>query len=445
MATRSVEPRAGAALPSPIRTDRRRELSAATVGSIVEAFDWTMYAALAPFFADAVFPGGGTGSLLVAYAGFAVGFLARPVGSLVLGRVADRRGRKYGLLVGMTLIATAALVIALVPDKAVIGFWSAVIVVVARLLQGLAYGGEGPIIAAYVTETAPPRRRFLFSSISYGGVLVGSMLAFLAVAVLHGIFGEDGLTEGGWRWGFAAAALIGVLALWVRRHAPESEEFERDLAERGTVRPKVGHTLLEHRRAGLALFLITIGGTVNFYFSLIYLPTYATHLGVAEQAEASSFMTVGYLVALGAMLAIGALADRAGLGPVLRVAYVVMTLAWIPLLAALDAELIGFRTVVVVGAILSAAPIAVGNVMGGLMFPTAVRAVGVGVVVGVAVSGFGGTFPLIAEAMASRDLLWLVPGYLTAAGAAGFLGTLIASGVPGFQQASRPTRDGAVR
>lgn len=162
--------------PPPVAVDpaahpggrRRRELLAATVGSVVESFDWNVYAVLAPFFAAQLFPGGPTGALLVAYAGFAVGFVARPVGSALIGRLADTRGRRFGLTVSMTVIAAASLVIALVPARGQIGIWAAVLVVLARLVQGLAYGGETPTVAAYVTETAPRRRRFLYSAIGGG-------------------------------------------------------------------------------------------------------------------------------------------------------------------------------------------------------------------------------------------------------------------------------------
>ncbi|MEU6375808.1 MFS transporter [Streptomyces sp. NPDC046909] len=417
---------------------RRRELSAATVGSIVESFDWNMYAVLAPFFATRLFPGGTTGATLTAYAGFAVGFLARPVGSALIGRLADKRGRRFGLTLSMSVIAAASLLPALVPSREQIGIWAALLMVVARLVQGLAYGGETPTVAAYVTETAPPHRRFLFSGISYGGIIIGSLLAFATVAILDATVGADALADGAWRWGFVAAALIGVAAIWVRRSAPESEEFEREAAVHGSRRPPIRSVFTRHSTACVALFLMSVSTTVSFYFSLVYLPVYAAHAGAADQAAASAFMTVAYAVTLLAMLLAGALADRIGLIPVLRGAALATAVLVVPLLTAMDSGALDYRVVAVLLGLLVAAPAAAVNLLSGLLFPTAVRAVGAGIVSAVAVAGFGGTFPLLAEALTVRGHAVVIPYYVAATAVLGVLGTFVAARVPGFAAASRP-------
>jgi MHS family alpha-ketoglutarate permease-like MFS transporter len=419
----------------------RRALSAATVGSVVESYDWSMYAVLAPFFADQLFPGVGTTATLMAYGGFAVGFLARPIGSVLVGRLSDRRGRRFGLMLCISVIAAASLLLAVVPSHAMIGAWSAVLVVTARLIQGLAYGGEAPTVAAYITETAPPRRRSLFSGISYAGVIIGSLMSFATVAALNATLGEEGLAAGGWRWGFVAAALIGLAAIWVRRSAPESEQFEEELEAHGTQRPPVRTVFTQHPFACAALFLIVVGSTVSFYFSLVYLPVFADHIGAASKASASSFMPVVFVTTLAAMLLSGLLADRIGLIPVLRGGALMLTVAAVPLLYAMSSGSLPFDVVAVIFGVLVAPQIALANLLSGLLFPVVVRAVGAGIVGAVAVSAFGGTFPLLAEALAVRGHSDLVPYYVAAAAAIGLGGTFIATRVPGFTALARPIPD----
>ncbi|WP_246631192.1 MFS transporter [Pseudonocardia nigra] len=402
----------------------------------------TCNAVLAPFFAAQLFPGGGTASLLVAYAGFAVGFVARPLGSALIGRLADKRGRRFGLTLSMSVIAAASLLLAVIPSRDDIGIWAAVLVVVARLVQGLAYGGETPTVAAYVTETAPPRHRFLFSGISYGGIIIGSLLSFGVVTVLNAVVGADALADGAWRWGFVLAAVIGVAAVWVRRCAPESDAYEQETAAHGTQRPPVREVFTRHPLACAALFLMSVGGTVAFYFSLVYLPVYAEHVGAADQASASSFMTVVFAVTLVAMLLAGMLTDRVGAIPVLRGAYLALFLGMLPLMIGLEAGAIGFHTVAIALAVLVAVPVATTNVLSGLLFPIAVRAVGAGIVGASAIALFGGTFPLLAEALTAAGHTSAIPYYVAATMALALAGTFVAARVPGFAAASRPSGSG---
>ncbi|WP_078860393.1 MFS transporter [Streptomyces rubellomurinus] len=432
-------------LLSPVSDDlsdgggRRRELAAATVGSIVESFDWNIYAVLATYFAADLFGHGkhGVSGLLAAYATFAVGFVARPIGSYLIGRLSDTRGRRFALSLGMVVIAAASLGLAALPGRQTIGVWAAVLAVAARLVQGLAFGGEAPSVAAYVTETAPARHRFAYSSVSYGGVILGSLLSFGVLTLLIHTIGKSGLEHGGWRWGFVAAGLLGLAALWVRRAAPESAEFHRARAGRGGERPPFLRTLRTHRTAALTVFLNTLGGTVGYYFALVYLPQYAAAYHVIGKEEAASFMTAVLAVVLATMLLTGAAADRFGL---LRVARIGFTLP-IPLVGVLLAGLRGgwlpFQVVAVLLGMLVATVLGTLNVFTGLLFPTEVRAVGLGVVNAATIAAFGGTFPLLAEWLGHHDGLGLIPGYVTVCTAGPLLGLFTALRVPSFAAAVR--------
>ncbi|KXP04863.1 MFS transporter [Tsukamurella tyrosinosolvens] len=423
--------------PSQGRGRSRRELTASTVGAIVESFDWNIYAVLAPFFAAAVF-GAGSSELLAAYAGFAVGFLARPLGSVLIGRFSDRHGRRIGLTVSMAAIAVASLGIALLPSAATIGVASAVLAVVFRVVQGLAYGGETPTVAAYVTEAAPQGMRWRFSAISYGGMMIGSLLAFGTITGLCAVFGKDGLYEGGWRWGFAIAAALGLLAIWVRRCAPESAAFERLREEHGTVRPPVGTILREHRWSCLALLGISIAGTVPFYFEMIYMPVYAHNRGIIDKASASSYMTFVLAMVLVATLCVGWLADRIGALVVVRTGFVLQVVLTLPLIFSMQSHTVPFW----VGALalgLMTAPVTMAiNLFCGLLFPVEVRAVGAGIVTGVATMLFGGTFPLLAEWLHTHGGYSALPFYVTAAALIGLLGTFAAMQAPTFVEAMAP-------
>jgi MHS family alpha-ketoglutarate permease-like MFS transporter len=401
----------------------RRELAAATVGGIVESFDWTVYVVFAAFFTADLFGSDSLGATIVAYGGFAVGFVARPLGSLFFGRVSDSRGRRFTLLLCMSIISVASIAIALVPSAATIGVWSAVALVGLRIVQGLAYGGEGPTIAAYVAETAPRRHRFLFSAISYGGIMFGSMLVFLTVAVLNATIGEQALRAGGWRWGFVIGGLLGLLALWIRAYAPESSEFDGDRTAETTSPPALATVFREHRTALLTIFLFTLGGTVTYYYALVYLPKFAAAAGVTDTASATSFMTVVLVVVLVAMLILGALADRFGVRPIMRITFAFNAIAVLPTTFAMVHGLLPFEIAAIVLGLGAAGFSAVGSVLCALLLPVGVRAVGAGLVSTVTVAVFGGTFPMVAEALQAVELRWIVPVYVFAAALALLAGT----------------------
>ncbi|MEE1782887.1 MFS transporter [Streptomyces sp. SP17BM10] len=425
--------------PAPAAGGRRRELAAATVGSVVESFDWNVYAVLAPSFAADLFGHGkgGVSGLLAAYVGFAVGFVARPVGSFLIGRLSDGRGRRFGLTLSMSVIAAASLGIALLPGQQTIGAWAAVLAVAARVVQGLAFGGETPTVAAYVTETAPPRHRFAFSSVSYGGIIIGSLISYGVLAVLLHTLGKEGLKHGGWRWGFVVAAGLGLAAVWVRRVAPESAEFHRDRAGGEGERPGFLDTLGRHRWAVLTVFLHTLGGTIGYYFALVYLPQYAAAYGVIGKEEAASFMTVVLAVVLATMLLGGVLADRVGLLPVMRTAFALTVVLVLPLLAGMRHGWLSFQLVAVVLGMLVATQLGTLNVFTGMLFPTAVRAVGVGVVNAATIAAFGGTFPLLAEWLNGGHHLGVIPYYVTLCSLGPLLATFTVLRVPAFTAAIR--------
>ncbi|MET9933076.1 MULTISPECIES: MFS transporter [unclassified Streptomyces] len=377
----------------------RRELLAASVGSVVEAYDWTIYGVLAPYFAEQLFPGSSpTARLIAAYLGFALGFLVRPLGSVVIGRLTDTRGRRFGLTLTVGLIAAGSLLLAVIPGHASIGLAAPLLVVAARLVQGLSVGAENPSAAAYVTETAPGRSRYFYSAVSYGGVVLGSALSFVVLSVLLGVFGETGVEDGAWRLAFVFGALLGLTALWIRRGAAESEVFTEDARERKRAPAASPWPVLRAHLGPLSVvFAITSGATTVFYFLTVDFPAYAADAGAATKEEASGALLLGMVALLAGMLAAGRAADRFGALPVLRTGFAGLALGSVPLLAGMVAGRVPVPVVTVVLLFLLALPLAVSNVFAGQLFPPAVRAVAVGLPAALAISLFGGTFPALAE------------------------------------------------
>ncbi|KXP03659.1 MFS transporter [Tsukamurella pseudospumae] len=401
---------------------RRRALLAATVGSAVESFDWNVYAVLAPFFAVSMFPAHGASALLAAYAGFAVGFLARPLGGVVVGWASDRYGRRPTLAFCMVAISAASLGMAILPTSAMIGAWAAVLIVILRLVQGFAFGGETSTVAAYVSEVAPPGRRFSYGALSYSGTAGGSLIAFGVVAALTAVYGRDGLSDGAWRWGFAAAAVAGLCAIWVRFRAPESAAFTAEGSTSRSGRSPLGPLLSEQRTAVVTVALMTAAGTVPVYFALVYLPVYADTVGRVDKAAVSGTMAVVLAVVVGAIVAFGRLMDRFDPIRVLRIAYLVQALGTVPLLWAFRQGLVPFVAVALLLGIALAPTLAIGNVLYGLLFPTMLRAVGSGLGMAIAIAALGGTLPMVAEWLSTRGWYGWLPVYVASAAVCGLIG-----------------------
>lgn len=394
------------------RVRRTRVVVASTAGIFVESLDWTMYALLAPYFAGQVFPGDDPVTrVLGAYVVFAVGFVVRPLGSYVMGRITDTRGRRTGLLASVSLIACGAAIIAAAPTYAVAGWWAAVVVVLARMLQGIAMGGEVATAATYVVEVAPPERRHRYGAFAYSGDALGTLGGTVVLAVLLGVLGPDGLREGGWRIAFVIAALCGLLALWIRRGVPESEVFER--ARDAGVEP-AGPLLRRHAARMALAFMLTIGSTMGVYFGSVYLPEFAGHTGRYTETQAAAQHTVALICLLVAMIVSGFLADRFGPLALIRTGFTAAAVLVVPLMLGMAAGVVPYLVAAPLFTICVGLQLGVTPVAGARLFPVPIRAVALGVPAGAAIALFGGTFLFVAEWLISRDALRLVPVWAAA-------------------------------
>jgi MFS transporter, MHS family, proline/betaine transporter len=261
------------------------------------------------------------GSLLLATATFGVGFFMRPVGGIVLGILADRKGRKAALLLIIVLMTVAIALIGFAPTYAAIGVAAPLIIVFARLLQGFATGGEFASATAFLIESAPAGRRGYYGSWQMVGQSLAALLGALLGALLARLLTPEALEDWGWRVPFWFGLTIGPVGLFIRRYVEETEPFLASRRTSGAL-PAIGAALAAHYRGTLVSMGLVVAGTIQFYVILLYMPTFAStelHLPLGQAFLAQA-------VGLACMIAVipfsGALSDHVGRKPVLVAAVV---------------------------------------------------------------------------------------------------------------------------
>ncbi len=366
----------------------RAQIASVAAGNALEFYDFVTYAFFATQIGRALFPGDTSQSLLLSLATFGVGFFARPLGGLIIGRYADRRGRKPAMILTFTMMGAAMTGLALTPSYAAIGMAAPVLAVVFRLVQGFALGGEvGPNIA-YLLEAAPPNRRGLFISLNFASadfaVLVAGLVGFGLASVLSG----DQLESWGWRLAFLLGAAIVPLGVRLRRTLVETLPAEGEETSRD---PTTGRFIF----IALAGLFVIAGATISNY-TLEYLTTYAQ--ATLHMAVPTAFAATVVLGSIGVVgdLAGGMLADRFGPKRVLVVPWLVLIALVIPVFHFLDqtrtaAALLGSTAALTLFHILGSSPAVLLFVQA---LPARIRAGATGVVYAVAIALFGGTTQL---------------------------------------------------
>ena len=378
---------------------RLRNIVGGSAGNLVEWFDWYVYSAFALYFAPVFFPKGDTtAQLLQTAAIFAVGFVMRPVGAWAMGIYADRRGRKAGLTLSVSLMCAGSLLIALAPGYATAGVLSPAILVLARIIQGLSLGGEYGSSATYLSEMADRERRGFWSSFQYVTIIGGQLSALALLVVLQATIGEDAMQAWGWRIGFAAGAVLAVVVFFIRRRLDETISYENVAARSDRRRSSITTLFREHPREALLVMALTAGGTAAFYAYTIYLQKFLANTSGFDRATASRIMTV----ALGVMLVIqplaGRLSDRIGRKPLMIFFGIGATLFTYPLFLALErtTETLPAFMLVMAALIIVSGYTAINAIIKAEMFPADVRALGVALPYAIANAIFGGTAEYIA-------------------------------------------------
>ena len=387
-------------------TQRLRSIFSGSVGNLVEWYDWYVYTAFALYFAPVFFPSGDqTAQLLNTAAVFAVGFLMRPLGGLLLGQYADRHGRKAALVLSVLLMCGGSLLIALTPGYAQIGVAAPVLLLFARLLQGLSVGGEYGASATYLSEMASREHRGFWSSFQYVTLIMGQLLALAVLILLQRVLlTPQQLHDWGWRIPFVIGALAALVSLYLRRSMRETESFQGQSAARRSRRQI--QQLLGHPRELLTVVGLTLGGTLAFYTFTTYMQKYLVVSAGMSKDDATAVSAAALFVFMLLQPLVGALSDRIGRRPLLIGFGVLGTLGTVPLFAALEAgvtPLQAFGLIVLALAAVSGYT-AINAVVKAELFPVEVRALGVGLPYALTVSLFGGTAEYLALWFRSQGL-----------------------------------------
>lgn len=387
-------------------------------GNLVEWYDVYVYTVFATYFENQFFDSADKNSTVYVYAIFAVTFLMRPVGSWFFGRYADRNGRRAALSFSVSMMAACSLVIALTPGRESIGVWAAVILVVCRVVQGFATGGEYGASATYMSEAATREHRGFFSSFQYV-TLVGGHVMAQATLLLMQTFLDPGQIEGfGWRIAFFIGGVAAVVVFWLRRSMDESlTEDQIEAVHSGTDRTSgsLKELIGNHWRALLVCFMITIGGTIAFYTYSVNAPS-MIKAAYQDRGMTGTWINLFGLVFLMLIQPIGGIiSDKAGRKPLLvffgigGVLYTSVLITYLPKAT----SVLGSLTLVCVGYIILTGYTSINAIVKAELFPSHVRALGVGMGYALANSIFGGTAPLIYKAAEnSGQVSWFI-AYVT--------------------------------
>jgi MFS family permease len=376
----------------------RRAVLASIIGNGFEWYDFLMYGFFARIISRVFFPSHDAfASLMLTYASFAIGFLVRPLGGLMLGALADRVGRQRTLSLLIVMMAVGTVVIAVTPGYAQIGLAAPVIIVAGRVLQGLSTGGEFGSATAMLVEYAPPGKKFFYGSFQMCSQAAGTLVAALAGFVLTTFVPHGVLEAWGWRVPFLLGALIGPMGFYIRRKVAESPEFERLRRQRGgTERTPIREVLARHATPLWCAIGFIAVGTANNYIFNTYLPVYVVRQLHLSMSVALLGSTVGGIISVFLYPVIGRAADRRGPYRIFFGSVIVGGLLVYPLFAFVIGAPNAERLFIAQVLMLIVHAFMIGTAPGLLaeLFPTRVRSTGMSLSYNVAVTLFGGFAPV---------------------------------------------------
>lgn len=385
--------------------DTRRRIRAivgSSSGNLVEWYDFYAYAFTAFYFAPSFFSfvskADPTTQLLYSSAVFAIGFLMRPVGGWLFGWVADRYGRKNSMMISVLMMCFGSLAIAVLPTYASIGIAAPILLLVARMLQGLSVGGEYGTSATYMSEVALAGRRGFFGSFQYVTLIGGQLLASAVVLIVQLTLPTEELRAWGWRIPFFIGAVAAIVAFYLRRSLTETSSVEtRTRKEAGSI----GALLRDHPRAFMTVIGYTAGGSLIFYTFTTYMQKYLINTAHMNDRTANIVMTAVLFTYMILQPPFGALSDRIGRKPSMLLFGGLATLCTVPLMYAIGGvtnPYVAYVLIVMALCIVSFYT-SISGLVKAEMFPAEVRALGVGLSYAIANAIFGGS----AESVA----LWL--------------------------------------
>lgn len=406
------------------RSKRIFAIIGASSGNLVEWFDFYVYAFCAIYFAPAFFPSDDPTVQLLNTAGvFAAGFLMRPIGGWIFGRLADRHGRKNSLMISVLMMCFGSLMIACLPTYASIGTWAPALLLLARLIQGLSVGGEYGTTATYMSEVALRGQRGFFASFQYVTLIGGQLLAVLVLVILQQLLTEDELRAWGWRIPFVVGAIAALISLMLRRslHETSSAETRQD-KDAGTIKG----LFRNHAAAFVTVLGYTAGGSLIFYTFTTYMQKYLVNTAGMTAKNASYVMTGALFLFMVLQPFFGMLSDRIGRRNSMLLFGALGTLCTVPLLMALKTVTSPFMAFVLISLALCIVSFytSISGLVKAEMFPPQVRALGVGLAYAVANAAFGGSAEYVALGLKTLGMENTFYWYVTAMMAIAFLFSL---------------------
>lgn len=395
---------------------RIQSILGGSVGNLVEWYDWYAYAAFSIYFAKHFFPNSNPTAQLLNTAGiFAVGFFMRPLGGWLFGNIADSKGRKKAMTISVLLMSFGSLLIACLPSYQQIGILAPILLLLARLLQGLSVGGEYGISATYLSEVALAKNRGFYSSFQYVTLIGGQLLALGLQLLLQRVFlSAEELSEWGWRIPFAIGALLSLIAFYLRSSLHETNAFEKATI----LEQKKGglKELLKHPKAIATVVGLTLGGTIAFYTYTTYMQKFLINTVKLTKDDATllSFCSLFLFACLQPVF--GWLSDQVGRKPLLIAFGILGTICTVPLMQGLNQSTnLGFIFLLMLCSLLIVSGYtSINAVVKAELFPAEVRALGVGLPYSLTVAIFGGTAEWLA--LYAKDLghenwfYWYVSG-----------------------------------
>ncbi|WP_327112688.1 MFS transporter [Nocardia sp. NBC_01730] len=386
-----------------------------SIGNLVEWYDWYVYAAFSVYFAKTFFPKDDpTAQLLSTAAVFAVGFLMRPIGGWALGRYADRFGRRSALTLSVTVMAAGSLMIAVTPGYQTIGLAAPALLLVARLLQGLSVGGEYATSATYLSEVASAGKRGFYSSFQYVTLVAGQLVALGVQIVLQQFLDTAQMNNWGWRIPFVIGAAGALIVMWLRRGMDESEQFRAESARANSTAEAVSagsagvqksrgslRILLQYPRECLLVIGLTLGGTVAFYTYTTYMQKFMINTSGISKSTVAWINFVALLVFVVLQPLAGALSDRVGRRKLLIFFGVAGTVLTVPIMTVLahTTDPVAAWALMMGALVIITGYTSINAIVKAELFPTKIRALGVGLPYALTVAIFGGTAETIALAL----------------------------------------------
>jgi len=376
---------------------RVRDILGGSAGNLVEWYDWYAYSALTIYFAPVFFPKEDpTAQLLSAAAIFAVGFLMRPIGAWLMGIYSDRHGRKSGLTLSVALMAGGSLMIAAAPTYATAGWIAPMVLVLARMLQGLSVGGEYGASATYLSEKAMRNRRAFWASFQYITLIGGQLLALAVVVLLQIAMPDSEVQRWGWRIAFGIGALLAFGVYFLRARLTETESFVKQGADRA--RSSMIDLWRNHPREFLIVAAISGGGSAAFYAYTTYMQKFLVNTSGFSRPTATMIMTIALVIFMLIQPWWGMAADRWGRKPMLYVFGFGGMLVSVPIYSAISvvtAPLTALALVLVPLVILGSYT-SISGLIKAELFPAHIRTLGVALPYAVGNTVFGGTAEYVA-------------------------------------------------